>query len=58
MPINEAKDHLTFLLKKAEDEEYYFDYRLESDPRFEARTSRSKEQKKQGDVIRLEDIEP
>lgn len=40
------------------DEADYFDYKLESDPRFEARNSRSREQKQQGDVIRLEDIEP
>jgi DNA topoisomerase IA len=39
-------------------EKDYFDYKLESDPRFEARISRTREQKKQGDVIRLEDIEP
>jgi PHD/YefM family antitoxin component YafN of YafNO toxin-antitoxin module len=40
------------------DEEDYFDYLLENDPRFEARIARSREQKKRGDVIRLEDIEP
>lgn len=78
VPVNEAKDRLTSLLKEAEeeevlitrhgrpagiligfaDEEDYFDYKLESDPRFEARIARSREQKKRGDVIRLEDIEP
>lgn len=66
VPINEAKDQLTYLLKKAEneevlitrhgrpagiligfaDEEDYFDYKLENDPRFEARIARSREQKK------------
>lgn len=40
------------------DEEDYFDYQLENDARFEARIARSREQKKRGDVIRLEDIEP
>lgn len=78
VPINEAKDRLTSLLKEAEeeevlitrhgrpagiligfaDEEDYFDYQLENDPRFEARIARSREQKRRGDVIRLEDIEP
>jgi prevent-host-death family protein len=78
VPINEAKDRLTSLLKEAEeeevlitrhgrpagiligfaDEEDYFDYQLENDPRFEARIVRSREQKRRGDVIRLEDIEP
>ena len=78
VPINEAKDRLTSLLKEAEeeevlitrhgrpagiligfaDEEDYFEYKLENDPRFEARIVRSREQKKRGDVIRLEDIEP
>lgn len=78
VPINEAKDRLTSLLKEAEeeavlitrhgrpagiligfaDEEDYFDYQLENDPRFEARIARSREQMRRGDVIRLEDIEP
>lgn len=78
IPINEAKDRLTSLLKEAEEEEVlitrhgrpagiligfadevdYFDYMLENDPRFEARIARSREQKRRGDVIRLEDIEP
>ncbi len=40
------------------DEEDYFDYQLENDPRFEARIARSREQMRRGDVIRLEDIEP
>ena len=78
VPVNEAKDRLTSLLKEAQeeevlitrhgrpagiligfaDEEDYFDYKLENDPRFEARIARSREQKRRGDVIRLEDIEP
>ena len=40
------------------DENDYFDYRLESDPRFQARIARSREQKRRGEVIRLEEIEP
>lgn len=78
IPVNEAKDQLSSLLKKAENEEVlitrhgrpagiligfadeddYFDYKLENDPRFEARIARSREQKRRGEVIRLEDIEP
>ena len=78
VPVNEAKNQLSSLLKKAEDEEVlitrhgrpagvligfadeedYFDYRLENDPRFEARMARSREQKRRGEVIRLEDMEP
>lgn len=76
VPINEAKDRLTALLKEAEeeevlinrhgrpagiligfaDEEDCFDCKLENDPRFEARIARSRDQKRRGDVIRLEDI--
>lgn len=40
------------------DENDYFDYRLESDPRFQARIAGSREQKRRGEVIRLEEIEP
>ena len=78
IPVNEAKDQLSSLLKRAENEEVlitrhgrpagiligfadeddYFDYRLENDPRFEARIARSREQKRLGKVTRLEDIEP
>ena len=78
VPVNEAKDKLTSLLKKAEDEEVlitrhgrpagiligfadeedYFDYKLENDPRFEARIARSRAQKKRGEVIKLEDVDP
>jgi prevent-host-death family protein len=78
VPVNEAKDQLSSLLKIAEseevlitrhgrpagvligfsDEDDYFDYRLESDPRFEAKIKRSREQKRTGNVIRLEDVEP
>lgn len=77
VPINEAKDRLTALLKEAEEEEEVlitrhgrpagiligfadekdcFDCKLENDPRFEARIARSRDQKRRGDVIRLEDI--
>jgi prevent-host-death family protein len=75
--INEAKDHLSALLKKAEkeqvlitrhgrpagiligfaDEDDYFDYQLENDPRFKARIAQSREQKRKGRVTRLEDLE-
>jgi prevent-host-death family protein len=76
--LNEAKDQLSMLLKKASkerilitrhgrpagiligfaDEDDYFDYQLENDPRFEERIARAREQKRQGRVTRLEDIEP
>ena len=78
IPVNEAKDQLSSLLKRAEseevlitrhgrpagiligfaDEDDYFDYQLENDPRFEARIAKSREQKRLGKVTRLEDIEP
>ena len=78
IPLNEAKDNLSTLLKKAAkervlitrhgrpagiligfaDEDDYFEYQLETDPRFEARIARSREQKRQGRVTRLEDVEP
>jgi prevent-host-death family protein len=78
VPVNEAKNQLSSLLKSAEseeilitrhgrpagvligfaDEDDYFDYRLENDPRFEARIARAREQKRSGNVIRLEDIAP
>lgn len=78
IPLNEAKDQLSALLKQAEgeevlitrhgrpagiligfaDEDDYFDYMLENDPRFEARIARSREQKRRGQVTRLEDVEP
>jgi prevent-host-death family protein len=77
IPLNEAKDHLSALLKKAQteevlitrhgrpagiligfaDEDDYFEYKLESDPRFEARIARAREQKKKGRVTRIEDVE-
>lgn len=76
--LNEAKDQLSMLLKRASkervlitkhgrpagiligfaDEEDYFEYLLENDPNFEDRIARSREQKRQGRVTRLEDIEP
>ena len=40
------------------DEDEYFEYQLENDPRFEERIARAREQKRQGRVTRLEDIEP
>ncbi len=40
------------------DEEDYFDYKLENDPLFEARIARSREQKRRGEVVRLEDVDP
>ena len=78
VPLNQAKDNLSTLLKKAAkehvlitrhgppagiligfaDEEDYFEYQLENDPRFEGRIARSREQKRQGRVTRLEDVEP
>jgi len=78
IPLNEAKDQLSALLKQAEgeevlitrhgrpagiligfaDEDDYFDYMLENDPRFEARIARSREQKRRGQITRLEDVEP
>ena len=39
------------------DEDDYFEYQLENDPRFEARIAASREQKRLGRVTRLEDIE-
>jgi hypothetical protein len=39
------------------DEEDYFDYMLETDPRFDAWIARSRDQKQQGRVTLLEDIE-
>ena len=76
--LNEAKDQLSMLLKKASkervlisrhgrpagiligfaDEDDYFEYLLENDPRFEERIARAREQKRQGRVTRLEDVEP
>jgi prevent-host-death family protein len=76
--LNEAKDQLSMLLKKASkervlitrhgrpagiligfaDEDAYFEYQLENDPRFEARIARAREQKRLGKVTKLEDIEP
>ena len=38
------------------DEEDYFDYRLETDPRFTQRIARSRAQKLAGKVTRLEDV--
>ena len=78
IPLNEAKDQLSMLLKKAAkervlitrhgrpagiligfaDEDDYFDYQLENDPRFEERIAKAREQKRQGRVTRLEEIEP
>ena len=40
------------------DEEAYFDYQLENDPRFESRIARSRAQKLAGKVTRLDDVEP
>ncbi|HEY2573728.1 MAG TPA: type II toxin-antitoxin system Phd/YefM family antitoxin [Verrucomicrobiaceae bacterium] len=40
------------------DEEDYFDYQLENDPRFEQRIARSRAQKLAGKVTRLEDVAP
>ena len=40
------------------DEEDYFDYQLENDPRFERRIARSRAQRLAGKVTRLEDVEP
>ena len=39
------------------DEDDYFKYQLENDPRFEARIERARQQKRDGKVTRLEDIE-
>jgi prevent-host-death family protein len=40
------------------DEDEYFEYQLENDPRFEDRITRAREQKRLGRVTKLEDIEP
>jgi prevent-host-death family protein len=40
------------------DEDDYFEYQLENDPRFEARIERARRQKGAGKVTRLEDIKP
>ena len=39
------------------DEDDYFDYKLETDPRFEAKIARARQQKKEGKVTLLEDID-
>lgn len=41
-----------------EDEDDWFDYQIENDPRFKARIARSREQKRRGETTLLKHVEP
>jgi len=55
VPLSEVKDGLSKYIHMAEEDDW-FDYRLEHDPRFLQRIERARQSLARGEGVKLEDV--